>query len=103
MLLAYSCFGLAHFGLAQNTRPPANINNPIRAVFPRKLNWGDLLSLSGLLSLSFSPHLTCSTTRLVVEQVLHFFGLKPYKNAFYKEVVQKLKFLNNSIQSIGTV
>jgi len=25
---------------------------------------------------------TCSTTRLVVSQVLHFFRLKPYKNAF---------------------
>ena len=25
--------------------------------------------------------LTCSVTRLVTSQVLHFFGLKPYKNA----------------------
>jgi hypothetical protein len=39
--------------------------------------------------------MTCSTTRLVVEQVLQFFGLKPCKTAIIKEVVQKLKFLNN--------
>ena len=33
----------------------------------------------------------------VPSQVLHFFGLKPYKNAiFNKEVVQKLKFPNNN-------
>jgi hypothetical protein len=34
---------------------------------------------------------------LVPSQVLHFFGLKPCKNAFYKEVVQKLKFQYNAI------
>jgi hypothetical protein len=29
---------------------------------------------------------TREATRLVASQVLHFFGLKPCKNAFYKEV-----------------
>jgi len=36
-------------------------------------------------------------TWLVPSQILHFFRLKPYKNAIFKEVVQKLKFPNNSI------
>jgi hypothetical protein len=39
---------------------------------------------------------TCSITRLVISQVLRFFRLKP-KPHFSMEVVQKLKFLNNSI------
>jgi hypothetical protein len=43
-------------------------------------------------------NLTCSGTWLVPCQVSHFFGLKPYKNAVFKEVVQKLKFMNNPIQ-----
>jgi hypothetical protein len=44
---------------------------------------------------------TCSITRLVISQVLRFFRLKPgfslAKPRFLAEVVQKLKFPNNSI------
>jgi len=32
----------------------------------------------------YGGHWTCSETPLVPEQVLHFFGLKPCKNAFLK-------------------
>ena len=45
---------------------------------------------------------TCSATRLVASQVLHFLANEPLvrrlrKYDFYKEVVLKLKFPNNSI------
>jgi tetratricopeptide (TPR) repeat protein len=36
-----------------------------------------------------------------LKPVWQFFGLKPCKTAVYKEVIQKLKFLNNSVENRG--
>jgi len=56
--------------------------------------------------LTDSKNWTCSETPLVPEQVLHFFGLKPYKNAFLKgscsetEVSEQLHFLRFDFKGI---
>ena len=57
--------------------------------------------------INFCEYQTCSGTPLVPERVLHFFGLKPCKNAFLKgscsetEVSEQLYYIDNKTIFLG--
>jgi hypothetical protein len=73
---------------------------PVTVCFPQISQVRDIFSF--LKKPGWAIYWTCSVTLLVTSQVWHFFGLdffkvSPAKMRFYIEVIQKLKFPNNSI------